>query len=107
MQLILNAFWVLTVSIFIWANLLAQGKRIGGGTKIPFLLYQKILALILIIVIVFAIILGQTFYLYLYLAELFLLLLFYLQPTPRTSRYLLYIFLVANLIFLFFRALIY
>jgi len=103
MQIVLDVVWALTVIIFVWANLLAQGKRIGGQTKIPFLAYQKVLALIFVVMLALSVILGQMFYVYLYLAQLFLLLLFYLQPTPRTSRYLLYLFLVVNLIFLVIR----
>jgi len=100
MYTFLGVLWVLTILIFVWANFLAQGKRLKVLKNTSFLFWQRILGVILAAALALSIIYSQKFYLYLFSVNLLVLLFFYLQPTPRISRYLLCLFLAVNLIFL-------
>jgi len=101
MENLLVVVWIVTSLIFIWASTLALGKvKSTTLKKIGVLSWQKTLAVLIISALFFSIFWEMSFYIYIFAANLFILFLFYLQPTPRTSRYLLYLFLTLNLVLL-------
>ena len=94
------AIWVLSLAIFLRAAFLAIGtakKKFPNGET--FLLDQKISFTLLILGLVGAFVVKQTLFIYLFATSLLCLFLFYLQPTPRTTKLVLKIYIVLNLIF--------
>jgi len=99
MAIIIYFIYALFLLLFLWANFLAQGK-VRQVLHISFQILQAICAILLFALII--LILFSKLYLLLSftILNLIILAMFYLQPTPRISKYLLYFFLVVNLTFI-------
>jgi len=92
--------WIIATSLYLRASFLAQGKV---KTKLfrseTFLLEQKITAVLYSLGAIVWFLMDFKYLGYLFLANLIVTFLFYLQPTPRTTKKLLYIFLFLNAVF--------
>ena len=98
MKIILLVLWVLSVGLYFRSSFLAQGKSFTKiAKKESFLLWQKTIGVLLGIGFILSIVFYRTFFPYLFAANLLILFLFYLQPTPRTTRALLWIFILTNI----------
>jgi len=89
------------ILIFYRASNLAQGKKLKKIFKAEsFLFWQKILAIYFVGISIYYLLIGEIYFFWFFLANLILVGLFYLQPTPRTTRSLQFGFIILNLIVL-------
>lgn len=100
MEIILFIIWLIATIIYLRASFLAQGKI---KTKLfnneTFLIEQKIVAIFYAIGALACFLVKLEYFGYLFVANLIITFLFYLQPTPRTTKKLLHIFILLNFIF--------
>ena len=93
--------WVVCLIVYVRASLLAWG---GAKSKLfkneGFLFWQKIIAIICALSALGTFVFGLSIFGYVFLANFIINALFYLQPTPRTTKKLFYAFVLMNLIFL-------
>ncbi|MDH4358615.1 MAG: hypothetical protein OEV37_01540 [Candidatus Berkelbacteria bacterium] len=97
----LLSLWLLAIIIYIRASLLATGTWTKKLFKQEgFLLWQKLSAVILTLSAIYALLAGVKFLAIPFAINLIFNFLFYLQPTPRTTKLLLKLFTISNLILL-------
>lgn len=100
MNILLYILWPLGATLYIRASQLAKGQGVRKiFKKESFLLNQQISATVFLLGLINAIIAQNKYSIYLFAVNLLILSLFYLQPTPRTTRKLLWLFMLANAIF--------
>lgn len=89
------------IALFERASFMAQGK---SKTKLfkreSFLLEQKICGAVVVAAIVLSALSNRQYFTYLSIVNAIILALFYLQPTPRTTKKLNIMFILINAIFL-------
>lgn len=94
---ILIVIWVLGVVIFIrGAQLTQAAKKRKLFKNESTLFYQKTMAIVFVLMAVIALITSQRFFAYAAAINLLITAMFYLQPTPRTTRNLFYGFAIIN-----------
>lgn len=94
-------------AMFFRAVSLVLGKNTRKFFKSEnFLLWQKILALYYFLLSLYLIFLVSGTFYWFYIANLILIGLFYLQPTPRTTKNIAFIFSLLNIIALIFAIII-
>jgi len=99
-EITLIIIWIIATGLYLRASSLAQGKvktKFFAGET--FLLEQKIIVSLYSIGAVVWFLMDFKYLGYLFLTNLIVTFLFYLQPTPRTTKKLLYIFILLNIIF--------
>jgi len=100
MEIAIFAIWVIGIIIYFRASYQAEGRVKSKLTNADnFITWQKFLALIFVVGEILSLISGQISFIYLFAANLFILFLFYLQPTPRTTKKVLWVFILINVIF--------
>jgi len=103
MKYLLLVLWLLGIVIYLRASLQAQGKiRTKLFAKDAFLLGQQVVAILSFAQLIVGLIFNQTIIAYSAIANLILTFLFYLQPTPRTTRKVTWLFIITNVIFALF-----
>jgi len=91
--------WVLGIVVFIRGAQLTQGtkRRKIFKSESP-IFYQKLMALLFVTMAIVAFFILQKFFAYTALINLLITAMFYLQPTPRTTKKLFYAFAIINAI---------
>jgi len=86
------------LALFLRASSLAEGKKIKKlFTGENFLIWQKVLALYLVAIIVYFVLINNYLYWFMIIA-LIIDGFFYLQPTPRTTKKLLFCYIILSVI---------
>ena len=100
MQYLLLFIWLLAAIIYLRSSLQAIGRvKKKLFEKDGFLLGQQIIACLLALQAALAFIFSQKIIAYGAIANLIIDFLFYLQPTPRTTKKILWVFIILNIIF--------
>lgn len=101
MKIIIPLLWIIGFVVFERAAALAKGKvKSRLFEQESFLLEQKICTVIFLLGLISSVVIRSDYLIYLFLVNLIITSLFYLQPTPRTTKKLEIIFILANIMFL-------
>lgn len=93
--------YLLAVLMFLRSTLFALGKKLKKITRLDTLEnQQKLTGLVFIVVCILAELYRSTWFLFLGLINLLLTFTFYLQPTARTTKTILKIFSLVNILFI-------
>ena len=93
----MNLFiYILSILLFLRALVVAIGKLQWKAKFEKVLLYQKIILFFLLFLIIYSFVDQSNFFIFAGLANMAILLPFYLQPTPRISKLILIIFSILN-----------
>jgi len=85
--------------VFYRASAFAQGKKLNKLFIFEsFLFWQKFLAIYFTAASIYYLLIGEKYFYWFFWANLIIDGLFYLQPTPRTTRKLLIGFIILNFI---------
>jgi len=100
MKYLIYLIWTISFLVYLRASFLAQGKvkkKLFVGET--FQLGQAAAAILFLGLIILSFAAHIRLFFYLNILNLFYTFLFYLQPTPRTTRTTLKLFVLTNIIF--------